>query len=269
MAQRRVRERPAPEARKSSRLPRGLIALGLLAALAFAAATLPASLLAGRIEAWGLGAAALTGSVWNGQAQGLTWRTIPVGNLRWSVRPLSLLRGRLAGSLDLGRADGTARADFSVSPGGRLRFEGLAADLPVETLASFPLGLPPGWRGRLNGRFDLVEIEGKRATALRGTLDMNGLVAPPPRNVSIGSYRVVIPDPEAAAGDGKIQARVTDRDGPFSFEGRFTLGADRSFLLEGTLAPRGTTPPELARSLALLGPADAAGRRPVSVSGTL
>ena len=49
---------------------------------------------------------------------------------------------------------------------------------------------------------------------------------------------------------------------------RLTLGRDRSFLLEGTLAPRGSSPPELARSLALLGPADAGGRRPVSVSGT-
>jgi hypothetical protein len=66
-----------------------------------------------------------------------------------------------------------------------------------------------------------------------------------------------------------LHARVTDKEGPFSFDGRFTLGADRSFLLEGTLAPRGSTPPALARSLELLGPADAAGRRPVSVSGTL
>ena len=101
---------------------------------------------------------------------------------------------------------------------------------------------------------------------------MDGLIAPQPRNTSIGSYLVVIPDPEAAeagAGADALTARVTDKEGPFSFEGRFTLGADRSFLLEGTLAPRGATPPALLRSLELLGPADKDGRRPVSVSGTL
>jgi hypothetical protein len=99
---------------------------------------------------------------------------------------------------------------------------------------------------------------------------MDGLIAPPPRNTSIGSYHIVVPDPAAAgAAQDSLTASVTDKVGPFSFAGRFTLGKDRSFLLEGTLAPRGATPPALVRSLELLGPADATGRRPVSVSGTL
>ncbi len=80
----------------------------------------------------------------------------------------------------------------------------------------------------------------------------------------------MIPDPQASGAEpGELAARIKDKEGPFSFEGRFTLASDRSFLLEGTLAPRGTTPPALLRSLELLGPADASGRRPVSVSGTL
>jgi hypothetical protein len=122
----------------------------------------------------------------------------------------------------------------------------------------------------LSGRFDEVTLSSGWPQTLRGTLDMDGLIAPPPRNTSIGSYHVVIPDPAAAgAAQDSLTARVTDKEGPFSFEGRFTLGKDRSFLLEGTLAPRGATPPALVRSLELLGPADATGRRPVSVSGTL
>jgi hypothetical protein len=35
------------------------------------------------------------------------------------------------------------------------------------------------------------------------------------------------------------------------------------------LAPRGPVPPAMERSLQLLGPADASGRRPFSVGGTL
>ena len=108
-----------------------------------------------------------------------------------------------------------------------------------------------------------------RPTAIRGTLDMDGLVAPPPRSTTIGSYLVVMPDPAATSAPGELTARVKDKEGPFSFDGRFTLSPDRSFLLEGMLAPRGPTPPALARSLELLGPADASGRRPLSVSGTL
>jgi hypothetical protein len=39
--------------------------------------------------------------------------------------------------------------------------------------------------------------------------------------------------------------------------------------LKGTLLPRGQVPPAMERSLQLLGPADATGRRQFSVGGTL
>lgn len=268
MAQRRAREPAAPTAPEPSRFPRWLIVLGLMAVLAFAFATLPATVLAGRIARYGVHATMLSGSIWNGRAQGLTLRSIPVGNLRWQLRPLALLGGRVAGTLDLDRTDGKVHTGFSASLGGALRFDGLSASLPIEALAALPLGLPRGWRGRLAGQFETVEVEGYWPTVLRGTLDLDGLLAPPPRGVAIGSYHLEVPDPQAAAAEGRLHARVTDKDGPVSFQGRLTLGRDRSFLLEGTLAPRGSSPPELARSLALLGPADAGGRRPVSVSGT-
>ena len=270
MARRRVPERPAPAAPVSSKRRWWLIAFGVAAVLAFAIATLPASVLARQLPRLGLSAAALSGSVWTGHAQALSWRTAPLGDLGWSISPLSLLRGRVAGDLELVRTDGSVRTAFSASLGGQLRLANLTADLPVEALATLPIGLPRGWRGRIAGEFEEIVVQSGWPTSLRGTLDMDGLIAPPPRSTTIGSYHVVIPDPQAGAtGADELHARVTDKDGPFSFDGRFTLGADRSFLLEGTLAPRGSTPPALVRSLELLGPADATGRRPVSVSGTL
>jgi general secretion pathway protein N len=248
-----------------------LISLGAAAVLLIALATLPATLMASQLSRAGLDAAGLWGSVWNGRAQGLTWKSAPVGDLQWTLSPWQLLLGRAAGEVTLGRPDGSLRAAYRLALDGTLRLEDVQADLPVEMLSSLPIGMPRNWRGRLSGRFDEVTLRNGWPQMLRGTLDMDGLIAPPPRNTSIGSYHVVIPDPAPAgeAAPDSLTARVTDKEGPFSFEGRFTLGADRSFLLEGTLAPRGTTPPALVRSLDLLGPADANGRRPVSVSGTL
>jgi len=157
-----------------------------------------------------------------------------------------------------------------VSFAGDVHLTGTTASLPVELLSSLPIGMPRNWRGRLSGQFEEVSLAAGWPTALRGTFEMDGLIAPPPRSISIGSYHVEMPDPQATGGRaGELTARVTDKEGPFSFEGRFTLGPDRSFLLEGMLAPRGNTPPQLVRSLELLGPPDANGRRPVSVSGTL
>lgn len=270
MVQPRARERPAPGApAPAKKRPWWLMSLGAAAVLLLAISTLPASLFASQLSRAGLDAAGLWGSVWNGRAQGLTWRSAPLGDLQWSVSPWRLLLGRVAGEMALSRPDGSLRATYSLALGGTLRLEDVQADLPVEMLSTLPVGMPRNWRGRLSGRFEEITLSDGWPRSLRGTLDMDGLIAPPPRNTSIGSYLVVMPDPDAEAADGALTARVTDKEGPFSFEGRFTLGADRSFLLEGTLAPRGATPPALVRSLELLGPADANGRRPVSVSGTL
>ncbi len=269
MAQRRARERPAAAPPPPARRPWWLIGLGLAAVVAIALATLPASLAASQLERVGLAAAGFSGSLWTGRAQGLAWRGAPVGDLRWKLRPWSLLAGRASGELDVARPDGTLSTAFSASYSGEVRLTNLQGNLDVAALSALPLGLPPGWRGRLSGRLDEVVVSDGRPTAIRGTLDMDGLVAPPPRSTSIGSYRVVIPDPGATPASGELTAHVSDKEGPFSFDGRFTLSSDRSFLLEGMLAPRGPTPPALTRSLELLGPADASGRRPLSVSGTL
>jgi general secretion pathway protein N len=270
MAPRRVPERPDRAAPQVARRPWWLIAVGLAAALLIAVATLPAQVFAGRLQRAGIEAAAFSGTIWNGRAQALAWRSAPLGDLAWSIAPLEVLRGRVGGELQLTRPDGRLSTHASLSLGGTLRLADTTADLPVELLAALPVGMPRNWRGRLSGTFAEITVAKGWPTAIRGTLEMDGMIAPPPRNVSIGSYHVEMPDPAASdTTDGVLSARVTDKEGPLSFEGRLTLSPDRSFLLEGTVAPRGTTPPPLAQSLQFLGPPDANGRRPVSVSGTL
>jgi general secretion pathway protein N len=270
MAPRPGRNRSAPEAPVPRKKFGWLIVLGLLAALAFAVATLPAGVLSSQLQRAGLEAAALSGSIWSGRADGLGWRGAPLGNASWRLAPASLLRGRIAGHVDLTRSDGSVSSAFSVTLGGKLQFDSMRVDLPVEALSTLPVGVPKGWRGRASADLDELVLNQGWPTTLRGKLEMRGLVAPPPRSAVVGSFDVVIPDPQGPSGPaGALTGRVTDQDGPFSVDARLTLARDRSFLLEGTLAPRGTVPPELERSLQLLGPADATGRRPFSVSGTL
>ncbi len=265
-----VPDRSAPRAPQPRRKVGWLIALGLLAALAFALATLPAAVLSGYLLRAGLQATTLSGTIWSGRADGLAWRGAPLGDARWNVTPTQLLRGRIAGDVNLARVDGSVNSRVAATFGGELSFEALRADLPVEALAAFPIGLPKGWRGRVSAAVDELVLRDGWPTLLRGTLLMQDLVAPPPRNAPAGTFDVVMPDPQDAPGAGDaLTGRVTDRAGPFSVDARLTLSRDRSFLLEGTLAPRGAIPPGLERSLQLLGPADAAGRRPFSVSGTL
>jgi hypothetical protein len=264
------RDRPAQDAPRFTRTHGWLLALGLAALLVFVVTTLPASLIAGRLERYGVSAVAYSGTVWSGAATGIAWRGAKLGDLRWSIAPLALLTGHLGAHLQLARTDGSGQSDVAVAISGTVDLNGTRLDLPVEVMSTLPLGLPKGWRGRV--RADLPELRVVKGwpTIVHGTIDMDGLIAPPPRNASIGSYHAVLPDPKSQPGAAAaISARVTDKEGPFSVDALLTLSPDRSFLLDGTLAPRGDTPPALVRSLQLLGPADAAGRRPFSVSGTL
>ncbi len=269
MARRPVPDRQAQAAPRTGRKLGWLIVVGVLAALAFAIATLPAAVLSGSLGRAGLAATSLTGSIWSGRADGLAWRGAPLGDATWRVVPGELLRGRIAGDVNLRRTDGSVATQVFSTFGGEVRLAATHIDLPVEALAALPIGVPKGWRGRVSANLDELVLVAGWPTSLRGTLTMQDLVAPPPRNAIVGSYDVVMPDPQGAAGGNELAGRVTDREGPFSVDARLTLSRDRSFLLEGTLAPRGAVPPELERSLQLLGPPDAAGRRPFSVSGTL
>jgi general secretion pathway protein N len=264
------RDRPARDAPSGMRKAWPLVALGIVALLVFAVATLPSSLLAGRLQRYGLTSVAFTGSIWSGSATGLAWRGAVLGDLRWRIAPLELLRGRLGAHVLLTRPDGRVESDVAATLAGNLRLDATRVDLPVAALGVLPVGLPKGWRGQVRAELAELQLAKGWPVSVRGTIDMDGLVAPPPRNASIGSYHAVLPDPKSQPeGDAGISARVTDKEGPFSVDGRLTLSPDRSFLLEGTLAPRGDTPPALRRSLELLGPADSAGRRQFGVSGTI
>ena len=264
------RDRSARAAPPVTRKPWWLIGLGAAVVLAFAIITLPASILASRLEPLGVTAIAWSGSVWSGVATGVAWRGAPLGELRWRIAPLALLRAKLGAHVELLRPDGRVVADVLAARSGRLEITDATVDLPIEAFSGLPLGLPKGWRGRLQAAVARLEVEKGWPTSVQGTLDVDTLIAPPPRNASIGSYHAVLPDPQTpAATTSGLSARITDKEGPFAVDGRLTLGPGRDFLLEGTLAPRGDTPPALRRSLEILGPADAAGRRPFSVSGTL
>jgi general secretion pathway protein N len=253
-----------------------LITLGGLALLAFALVTLPAGMAAGPLRKAGIEAGAFGGSLWSGRATALSWRGAAVGDAEWKIAPARLLTGRIAGHVQLTRADGVVETDFDLSFSGRdVRLRTTRLDLPLAALDALPLGMPKGWQGRARGQFAAIDLQQGWPTTLRGSLDLDGLVAPPPRNAPMGSFHAVFPaaQPKSSLSvpqdPSNLSAQVKDKDGPYSVDAQLTLSRARNFALEGMLAPRGPVPPAMDRWLQLLGPADATGRRQFSVGGTL
>ncbi len=166
-----------------------LIVLGVLALLAFALVTLPAGVAAGPLRTAGIEAGAFGGSVWSGRASALSWRGAAIGDAEWKIAPVRLLTGRIAGHAKLTRTDGSVETDFDLSfSGGDVKLRTTRFALPLAALDALPLGMPKGWQGRATGQFDAIDLQQGWPANLKGSLVLEGLVAPPPRSAPVGSF---------------------------------------------------------------------------------
>jgi hypothetical protein len=253
-----------------------LVALGLLALLGFALATMPAGALSGPLRRAGIEASSYDGSIWSGRATALTWRGTRVGDVQWTLTALPLLRGHAAGHARIVRPDGTLQADYETNfRATDLLLRNATVALPIETLTTRPLGIPRGWTGRASGHFDELRLEQRWPTVVRGTVDLDEVVAPPPQHTALGSFHLVFPHPApkpslSVPGDpANLTARVVDKGGPFYVDAQLTLGRKRAFSLDGVLSARQSVPANIQQALQMLGTPDANGRRQFSIGGSL
>jgi hypothetical protein len=245
---------------------KGLVALGIGAVVAFAAATLPASVLGPRMQRYGVTASSWNGSVWNGGARGLSIKGATLGDARWTLSPWSLLRGSASGHAELQPSGGTASADFVLHWNGRVVLSRVEADVPLPWLGALAGPHYRGWNGRVTADFETLALQSGWPVAAQGTVLLRNLTAPAPQPGDVGSYQLEFNAPSDSA---VVEGRLSDTGGPLAVTGDLSLGPDRSFELQGHVATRGTARTPFDSAIQMLGPADRSGRRPFGVSGTL
>lgn len=243
-----------------------LVALGVGAFLIFALVTFPASVVLSRLDALGISAGGVSGSIWNGRAQVLQIQGANIGGVEWKVHFLPLFTAHAKADLKVTRADGFANTQLSVSPGGDLTLKALTASLPLSALP--PKVIPGGWTGTVNAKFALLSLENGWPTRVDGALDFVDLTGPARRAAKVGSYRIVF-DPAASTAE-MLQGTLADAgDGPLQITGTVQLKPDRSYAVDALVATRPSAPSSLVSSLEYLGPPDAQGRRQFSMAGTM
>ena len=238
-----------------------VVALGLIAYVIFAIATLPARLLTARL-APAIVAGGVHGTVWNGQAQVVQHGSTFIGSASWKLHALPLLVGRLQGNAKITRVDGFAQAEFKAGLSGTVELDDLTASVP---LAALPFA-PPGWTGTLNARLQQLTLENGWPVRAEGTIEINDLTGPAARPANMGNYKITFPP--GSSGDELVGA-LTDQGGPLDLAGNVRLKADRSYVVEGVVAARPDAPRNVADFLQFLGPPDSEGRRPFSIACTL
>ncbi len=206
---------------------------------------------------------ALSGSIWNGRTDALAINGQPLGALQWKVRPLHLLRGRLALDGELSGA-GSISGRFAVGFGSSIQAWNVDLRWPVDALPF--RAVPPGWNGTVQGTLTEAAFTDGRIRKLQGILDARDLRQPAPNAVAIGSYRLNF-DEHALQGEN-IVGRLQHLDGPMLVDGTLILGANRDYTIEGQVGTRPNAPKSITDTLRFLGTPDAQGRRPFSIAGT-
>jgi len=93
------------------------------------------------------------------------------------------------------------------------------------------------------------------------------VTGPARQPVNRGSYKIALPAQKSPP--GTLTGDLSDIGGPLQVTGTLQLKPDRSYLIEGLIAPRPDAPSDVVNTLQFLGAADAQGRRPFSLAGTL
>ncbi len=244
---------------------RWLIALGIVAYLVFAIVTLPASVLLDRFRDAGLTAAGVEGTAWKGRAQLLQIQGVNVGSVEWDLHALALLALKVRADVKVTRGEGFLQSQVDVGSGS-IELVDLSASVPLAALSGIA---PQGWNGTVNMRFAELVLDAGWPVHANGTAEILNLESSSQRSPVSGSYKLAFPASEAQSADGSLVGAINDLGGPLAISGTVELRRDRSYLLNGLVAARPEAPQNLANQLQILGPADAEGRRPFTLEGTL
>jgi general secretion pathway protein N len=208
---------------------------------------------------------AWSGSIWRGECNGLILQLPgsppePIESLQWTMHPTALLRLALRADFRLRAEQGTGSGIIEMASGDRIALEDVSLDMLFDRRLVGMIA--PGWSGQLHGEELALRMQGKQLLALAGDLQLSNFNDG--RGVALGSYSLQFPPAAAPPFVGALQ----DKGGPFETIASLTVNADRSWLLDGTLAARPGAPRSLQNRLDLLGPPDANGKRRLAAEGT-
>lgn len=204
----------------------------------------------------------LQGSIWSGSATEAAVAGIYLRDLNWRLRPLRLLTGKLAASVEAVPSSGFLEGDVAVGIGGDVALSNVSGSLPLSAFAA--IARTPGLGGNASIQIEQLRIRDGLPVVADGTLAVADLVAPMVDASSIGAYRA-----EFFTDDNAVVASIEDVDGVFDLAGSLTISADRNYQFVGKVAATDKTSAKLRQQLRFLGSPNDRGQHDIRLEGQL
>ena len=202
----------------------------------------------------------ISGTVWRGSADEASVSGIYVRNLRWRIKPLQLLTGKLTYHIVGTPPSGFVESDMSAGFGGSITLTSLTASLPLEMFArGSGFG---GLKGDASFQFAHIEMRNGVLVRVDGTLQVANLIVPLAGRDSLGGYRV-----EFFTQNNGVSASIEDTDGVVDLAGSLQIKTDRTYSFVGQIVAKPQTPASILQQMKFLPPADARGQHEVRLEG--
>ena len=250
------------------RQARFLVIAGVLALLLSLVALVPARValpLAGVPAAVADG---LSGTLWSGSARHVTVSGIQLGPVRWQLKPLRLLGGQVAATVDAKLPDGFLTGQFALSLKGGVTARDIEAAAPLALLGPTVGQTGPG--SQVTARFEQLVLDAGKVRNAVGKIQLAGVVLTLPslkQPLAPGSYSVSF-DVKDLPPDQPLMGTFTDTGGPVQISGAVKFTPPRSYEVNGKAKARPDAPEELRNALQMLGPAAPDGAHQLSLAGS-
>jgi hypothetical protein len=207
------------------------VAVVTIAAVAAAPASLATQFLPPRVHADGL-----TGTLWHGSTERLSFDGRRAGALEWQLHPAAMLGLRIDASVQWALGAFSAHGVAAIGRSG-MTVTALRGGGPIEDLAS--LGVPAGWHGTGDIEIERAATDFSRITALTARVSVTDLAATQvARGAPLGNYVLNFPS-DAVDARGTLVGSLDDAGGPLAVHGTLSLSPfEHTGTLSATLRER-------------------------------
>ncbi len=208
----------------------------------------------------------ISGTVWSGAVEDLSWQRTSVGRLEWDFSFAELLSGQLGYRLLLQPAEGHLQLNATINLEQQLLLSEAKGQMPASELGRYVPFLPVVLDGTwLVDQAEVILNPNGRPLTASGELRWQQAALKAPAEVALGSIQASVTTEES----GIIRAEFDNREGDVGVKGSGEIQPSGRYSISGAISPRGRASASLRRTLSLLGRPDRSGKIRIQRSGKL
>jgi len=206
----------------------------------------------------------VNGSIWSGEANSAIVGQSKLKDVKWHLKPFSLMLGNLELGWEFAVDDGYGKGVAGRGLLGGIYLQDIEAWLPAMDIMSMANLAYLKMGGSLAINLEELELDGRKIESLIGTITWHEAEVSILQSVKLGGLQVVF-----EPGDEGIVGNITDQGGPLQANGKLVLTEDGKYTLDGEVSVRDATQTNLKNALSFLGRPDRSGKIKLKRSGNL